>query len=190
MKSMILNEGEYSLVMQMHHKRRYEFASLFVNIDDSVLDIGCGTGYGCNIMNQRSKYVEGIDLEMDSLEYAIEHYPNCKFTKTDIRNLSIKPQYDIITCFHVLEHLSLEDGIVFLDTISKKTRQICFINVPTDSKLGINVNHLSEWMADEIKDVTSQYFKRNIMLSQDWASGLIHYPFSEQHSFIMMVCIK
>ena len=190
MKSMILNEGEYSLVMQMHHKRRYEFASLFVNIDDSVLDIGCGTGYGCNIMNQRSKYVEGIDLEMDSVEYAMDHYPNCCFQQGDMRDLMVVPSFDIIICFHVLEHLKYDEGINLLNIIGEKTRQICIVNVPTDSKMNENKYHLSEWNEKQLYDVMSQFFKRVIFFSQDWVSGLVHYPFSEQHSFIMVVCMK
>ena len=190
MKSMILDSNDYSLEMRIWHKRQYEFASLFLCKSDTVLDLGCGTGYGCDIMNNVSDHVYGIDIESDSIEHAVENYHNCNFVLGDIRDMSVFPQYDVVTCFNVLEHFSSEDGLVFLDKICKKTKLMFFLNIPTDCKIGENMFHKTEWSEFELNDILSQYFKRVVVLSQDWASGLIQYPYSEQHSFIMVVCIK
>lgn len=81
-------------------KRRYEFTKkLIVNKD--VLDFGSGNGGYLNHIKSSAKSIAAIELEkaisQQYKEYEIDLY-------IDIKNL--KKEFDVITMFHVMEHLS------------------------------------------------------------------------------------
>ena len=81
-------------------QRRYEYCLPIVN-GKKVLDFGCGNGGFLIRILDRAESLLGVDLE-NALSV---HFSDRKIPFTD--NLdSITEQYDVITMFHVLEHLT------------------------------------------------------------------------------------
>jgi len=67
----------------------------------SVLDVGCGTGQFVQMMSGRAKSVEGIDVSTECINIARNNALNCSLKDF----LSVTSTYDVITMWHVVEHL-------------------------------------------------------------------------------------
>ncbi len=129
-------EGEISIVFS-RHKFAYEYVQEFVE-HKSVIDVGCGTGYGCKILAEKAKSVHGIDNNKEAINYCHENYaaPNIEYLEKDANSLELDKQFDIAVTFQVIEHmLDLNkfiaqlkqvvkpDGIVFISTPNVRQAQ-------------------------------------------------------------------
>jgi len=100
------NISDESLVQE--HLDRYMFASKFT-YDTNVLDIACGTGYGTHMLAENAKYVVGVDISYDAIEYAKSHYnkPNITFTEGNALVLPFADNtFDVVVSFETIEHIN------------------------------------------------------------------------------------
>ena len=51
------------------HLHRYYLANSFVN-GKTILDLGCGEGYGCFLFSKTAKNVVGVDIDIDTINHA------------------------------------------------------------------------------------------------------------------------
>lgn len=100
------------------HVRRYRMAAdLFIKRGcKSVVDVGCGCGYGSRIMHGAGMRVVGVDNSVEAVQYATEHYPGPAFA-TEIADGDV---FDAATCFDVLEHVA--DPVTFARNIAERVR--------------------------------------------------------------------
>jgi SAM-dependent methyltransferase len=115
---------------------RYKLVSTYAE-NRTVLDIGCGYGYGSYILSQKARLVIGIDTNRNCVDAAKQRYyrNNLNFVHADALQFlkSISSKFDVIVMFEVIEHIwqgeqllhqagvSLnENGRVFLSTPNKK----------------------------------------------------------------------
>lgn len=95
---------------------RYQFAiSCIGEPVRTVLDIGCGFGYGSHLMRKAGHVVMGIDNSSEAIEYAEEHYPGAYFVKDIEGDKSFYSGFDFAVCLETLCHLV--DPIAFLNSI-------------------------------------------------------------------------
>ena len=87
------------------HVERYKFAAS--RISGTVLDCGCGCGYGTWIMSEKSKFVLGVDKNPEALDYALKNYqgPKAYFHAGDITTIRGEIGFDYFVAFEVIEHL-------------------------------------------------------------------------------------
>lgn len=80
-------------------------------IAQSLLDVGCGNGDLLKALPHTvSRY--GIDVDEQTLNSVAQAAPGINFTVCDFNGLKSLPQVDVITLFHVLEHLPDPDGFL------------------------------------------------------------------------------
>src|SRR4051794_8036877 len=75
-----------------------------------VLDLACGSGYGCAILADVAASVVGVDLDPIAVSCAAKRYPlpNVRFLCADARSLPLDPgTFDLVTSFETIEHLPL-----------------------------------------------------------------------------------
>lgn len=132
------NEVQDGKFTQEFHNRRKTICEKRINKTkeyllecDSLLDIGAGGG---TFLNMAKNYVleyeatEVSDLCASNLtEYGYKVHHGA-FTKMDINR-----SFDLVTCWHVLEHV--EDLPSFLDKAVKVTDKYLIIEVPTNRRL-------------------------------------------------------
>ncbi len=71
-----------------------------------LLDVGCGTGEFLFEMEQHGWQVEGIEPDESAVKFACEHF-GLHVKVGDEKELEgVEKQYDVITLWHVLEHVS------------------------------------------------------------------------------------
>ena len=77
----------------------------------SILDIGCGTGFGIKQLNTKFKAeLHGIDLASKMISYANEHAPFAKYQCADAENLPfVENQFDLIISSLALQWLENVD---------------------------------------------------------------------------------
>jgi len=88
-----------------------------------VLDVGCGYGYWCHTLNENYDFeVLGMDLNINKVLYGKNKLKlNFEFIEKVIEDedfiASNENQFDIITCWHVIEHVY--NPIIFIKNILK-----------------------------------------------------------------------
>ncbi|MGR7812760.1 class I SAM-dependent methyltransferase [Lacinutrix undariae] len=99
-----LFEKAYHVVRSMSLKRKLRLINSFTSEDKNLLDIGCGTGDFLQFVKQHDWKVSGVEPNEAARKIANSKTNNAVF---DIDKLSqFKPEsFDVITLWHVLEHL-------------------------------------------------------------------------------------
>ncbi|MGZ4123886.1 MAG: class I SAM-dependent methyltransferase [Tumebacillaceae bacterium] len=108
--------------MLLEHIARYYFATPY--IEGRVLDLACGTGYGCHMVAKDRKRevteVVGVDNDQETLTYANREYNHQKVTYT--LGSATDPQlpeqlglFDTILSFETIEHV--EDEHTFMENV-------------------------------------------------------------------------
>lgn len=88
------------------HLVRYDFVKRFVG-EKIVADVGCGEGYGSNIIHAAgAAHVIGIDNDEETISAARRKYHGIDFrvadaTRTGLPDASV----DVVTCFEAWHHL-------------------------------------------------------------------------------------
>ena len=88
------------------HESIYELFTRHVE-GSSVLDAGCGTGYGSAILAAKASQVLGVDVDPASVRYADRHFAaeNVRFRIADIQELGFNGDFDVVVSSNAIEHL-------------------------------------------------------------------------------------
>ena len=89
----------------------------------SLLEIGCGTGFVLSGINSRfkDKSLYGSEIFTEGLSFAAERVSSAKLMHMDARQIPFLEEFDVVGLFDVLEHIK-EDTIV-LDEIFGALKQ-------------------------------------------------------------------
>lgn len=130
-------EDELSFVFAQH-QLAYKYAAQYAT-EVAVVDVGCGAGYGCNILAGHARFVCGVDYSLEALQYCRQHYAadNISYVQMSAMHLGFRRQFDIAVSFQTIEHLP--DALGFFKQLkaSVKPSGLIFIttpNVPNSGK--------------------------------------------------------
>ncbi len=164
------------------HLARYRFAARFV-LDKRVLDAGCGSGYGSNILAKTADLTIGIDISESALQYSqsnSEDLPQ-NWTCGTCEALPFRPQsFDAVVAFETIEHLS--DQSAFLAEVRSilTTDGLFIVSTPnreyyTESRAqsGPNPFHTREFNRSEFQNLLRTYFEHVEVLVEDHTEGLL-----------------
>lgn len=152
-----------------------------------IIDIGCGGGFGSNVLSQEADFVWGIDKSIPNIQWAKEVFtrdkngvyysPQVSFEVldplTDPREIMA---FDIVVCVEVIEHVNeYEKLLAFIKRICKKDKSGNFMELPDATKVFIstpnrnhskhsieitkNKAHVREWTPAELYGILSRHFK-------------------------------
>jgi len=157
-------ENEVSVVFS-RHLFTYKYASKYV-LDKVVLDIGCGTGYGCHLLAHKAKHVTGLDYDASAIAYCKTNYlaSNIEFTHADASSLPPTNMFDIVISFQVIEHIADIDN--FMIQVKKRVKPggIILITTP-NSRVGTtdiseNPFHVNEMSYAEFYAFIGKHFHK------------------------------
>lgn len=129
---------------------RYKFESYLNQIrkfkpkHSSLIDVGCA--YGSFLKEAKNYYnVCGVDVSLHAVETAKLRLPEIKIWQSDLEEISKDLQYDIVTCFDVIEHIpNIDEALQHLKTLLSNNG-IVVISVPVyDTIIGKLVGMLDK----------------------------------------------
>ena len=146
----------------------------------TIVDVGCGSGVGSNILSQEADFVWGIDKNEQSVKFAQEAftrvkngiYYNSQVTFDHIDLLTDnreKMKFDIVVAIEVIEHIAdyrtFLNNLIKFDSKNPNNPTEYFISTPNRNNKSIrkdrpyNPYHVREFTSQEFYDVLSEYFK-------------------------------
>lgn len=157
----------------LEHLARYDLVE--GDKSKAILDLGCGSGHGSNLLAKKFKFVDGIDISEDAIVYAKKHWGknNITFHTGSGTALPFKDNtFDIVASFEVFEHI--KEWKKYLKEIKRVTKKggIIYLSTPNKniynpwSKTPINPHHIFEMRIDEFKQALKPYFYLEKFLGQ------------------------
>jgi len=176
--------GQSDNYWQANHLARYTFAKSLVE-NKIVLDVGCGEGYGANLLAQVAQTVVAIDIDEHTIQRAQLKYaaPNLRFATMDSCRLDFSDgSFDVVCSFEVLEHVS--NCQQYLSEIRRVLRKGGAFLVSTPNKerypmAGMNPFHEREFTLDEFRRLLGEVFEDVVIYGQRCkleARALYHTP--------------
>ena len=159
-----LFEMAYHFVRSLALKRKLNLINSFSTEEKKLLDIGCGTGDFLQTIQQDNWMVSGIEPDENARQIANSKTNNV-VSDIDQMTLFESHSFDVITLWHVLEHLpNLDEQISMLKRLLKKKGSLV-IAVPNFKSF--DANYYKEfWAAYDVprhlwhfdKDAISKLF--------------------------------
>ena len=124
-----LLEKVYHVVRNISLNRKLKLINSYTSEDKNLLDVGCGTGDFLQIAQQNDWIVFGVEPNNEARQIANSKTNN---SVSDIEQLLEFPKqsFDVITLWHVLEHLpNLEEQVSILKSLLRENGRL-IIAVP------------------------------------------------------------
>ncbi|MDQ2711006.1 MAG: glycosyltransferase [Acidobacteriota bacterium] len=162
------------------HVSRYRFATLFAK-QKQVLDLGCGTGYGAEILTSDALRTVALDNSAEAIAFASAHFSNPEFLTASATELPFqKASFGLITAFEVIEHLPhwpllLEEAARVL-----APEGVFLVSTPnriayseTRGDVGPNPFHVHEFDLEEFEKALTYHFPFVRVLSQNHQAAIV-----------------
>lgn len=127
------NQGLFGFLYQKVRKytlgKKYELVSNIKKDGESILDIGCATGQFLNEFKKRGWLCTGIEPDEEARSFAKSNYDLKVFGEEKLNDLA-SDSFDVISMWHVLEHVSdLQKRVAELKRLIKANGTL-FIALP------------------------------------------------------------
>ena len=158
---------------QFAHFIRWTHVLKIAKIGMKILDFGSGSGSLAEVLYRNrykaDKYL-GLDIRKRTVKIANEKFEKVdwiNFEEVDLcGQLNMPNDWDIITCFEVIEHIGKSNGNKLLQNIVScmNDKTVLLLSTPNfDEKVGAANNHIiegqiSEYEFNELKDLLTKYF--------------------------------
>lgn len=98
----------------------------------SLLEIGCGTGYVLSGLSQAfpSVALSGSEIFISGLGFASARTPSASFMQIDARNIPFENEFDVIGAFDVLEHIEEDVAVLAQVHAALNPRGFMLLTVP------------------------------------------------------------
>jgi len=158
------------------HEYMYQVTADQLQQRATVLDVGCGEGYGTAILARSGLAVTGVDVERSVIEAAIRSYAEsgAEFQQMTSEKIPFDAgTFDCVTAFHVIEHV--EDPILFVGELARvlKPEGKAIVTTPNrelrlaPGERPWNRFHLTEFDATSMQEVMAKGFRHVQMRGVD-----------------------
>ncbi len=160
------------------HIYRYKQALFYINPDDIILDIACGTGFGTAILADTSYgKVIGADIAPDAIDECRQHWEksNLEFRVVDGTQSGFADHYfSKIVSFETIEHtVAYRQMIREFARVLEPGGQLILStpNIDVSSPGGVinNPYHTQEFTYDELKQLLAESFPRVELFGQRYS---------------------
>jgi cyclopropane fatty-acyl-phospholipid synthase-like methyltransferase len=173
------------------HLARYMWVVRQLKKTDSLLEIGCGVGYGSRLLSDHCEFVVAQDQETRlTNEWDKLKTENLKFTN----DLPDK-KFDVVVSFEVIEHVVPEKADEFVSMIKSKLkdRGVLYCSTPRavpfeQRSKNRQIEHPIEYSPKEFKAILNKHFKNVFLFSQN--DGIISMQNPEMAWNLVAICIN
>lgn len=112
---------------------RYAYVTNLLEGGAKSLDVGCGRGYGFDVLKSKCTEMSGIDISEDFLSEAKKNYPDLDLHLAQGEKLPFDDGlFDVVTSFEVIEHV--KDDRAYLQEIRRVAKPGALIAISTPNK--------------------------------------------------------
>lgn len=141
-------EKLYHFIKTIALKRKLKLINSFNSEDKKLLDVGCGTGDFLNLAKSNHWQVSGVEPNFNARAIANEKTDNSIFDIDQLLKFQ-KHSFDVITLWHVLEHLpKLENHLAVIESLLKPNGRLV-IAVPNYKSFDANY-YKNNWAAFDV----------------------------------------
>jgi SAM-dependent methyltransferase len=159
-------------LVEAEHLVRYYWAAGAVS-GREVLDLGCGAGYGCEILTAigKARRCVGVDVAEEAIDQArAEHGPGerVEYVQGDAASLPFEgDSFDVVTCFETIEHVKDAAAVVSEAARVLRPGGLLLISSPNrDQYPPGNPFHVREFTPAELTELLSAGFPEVRLLRQ------------------------
>jgi SAM-dependent methyltransferase len=168
-------------VLASEHRHRYELAARLC-AGRRVADVCCGTGYGCEILNQAGATVTGIDSDASAIEAAQAEIGPVEGIELELRDAQdflagdLQDRFDAIVMLEGLEHLSDPEAAITELKRHARSGLKLILSIPNDRIVEEdNPHHLTSYGYEEMQ-AAFEGFDDLVLLYQYLAEGSLIGP--------------
>ncbi len=168
MKRVDIDDMDFAMEDFLYHLARYKYISRLVRKDWSILEVGCGTGYGSNFLSDFCSSMNACELDKEVLDKA-----KSRFKKQNLvySYEPVKSEYDSVVCLEVIEHMTKKEGEALVEFLHGKLRNkgVAFISTPRkidNPSENRKKYHIHEYTYEELIETLEQKFDNVLVLSQ------------------------
>lgn len=148
----------------------------------TLLDYGCGRGETLRYAKERGMTATGLDTDPECVAIASQHGQTAQLDTQRIREQLGEKSYDVIACFHVLEHV--ENPRETLSILGKAARKFVLTAVPNLQKIPnlrkpwalpkpTNEGHLQSWDHSHFRNLAEKHCGLRFI---DWGFDATQVP--------------
>jgi ubiquinone/menaquinone biosynthesis C-methylase UbiE len=160
-------QSKEAYLLYLKHLFAYEFAKEYISTENSVIEVGCGEGYGTSYLSYNVQHIVGLDINEEMIQHASMKYSSekCSFKVYDGLNIPYDDNtFDMVVSFQVIEHI--RDEINYLTEIRRilKRDGTCVLTTPNGTyrikpgKNPWNRFHIREYYPDELEAILKTVF--------------------------------
>jgi 2-polyprenyl-3-methyl-5-hydroxy-6-metoxy-1,4-benzoquinol methylase len=175
---------------------RYKFVAKMLENMDSVLEVGCGDGFGARVVAQAVRRLTAVDFDPEFIESAksgAEGRQAIGFRVHDILKSPVPGRFDAIYSLDVLEHVSARQEKKFLKNLAASlvTHGVCIIGMPSlesqafaskFSKMG----HVNCKTQPALRALMHKYFANVFMFSMN--DEVVHTGYAKMSHYNIALC--
>jgi 2-polyprenyl-3-methyl-5-hydroxy-6-metoxy-1,4-benzoquinol methylase len=166
------------------HRDFYRWAQQWVR-GMTVLDAGCGEGYGVAILAESAAHAVGVDIKAELIQHARQRYPagNAAFEVMACEALDFPAaSFDVVVCNELVEHLP--DHSLFMKEAHRVLKRGgLFICATTNAQIGfknadnspMNRNHYREFDSTGLQAELAPYYQEIRLYGQPMNSRTAAY---------------
>jgi len=193
-------EKVYHIVRQFSLKKKLNLINSFYSEEKTLLDVGCGTGDFLQIAKQNNWNVSGIEPNEHAKQIANKKTNHSVFDTAQLLKFE-ESAFDVITLWHVLEHLpNLQEQIAILKNLLKPKGTL-IIAVPNYKSYDANYykefwaaydvpRHLWHFNKDSISKLISKFNFKVVKTKPMWFDAFYVSMLSEKYRSGKMNTLK
>ena len=172
---------------------RYKFAAkmLAPGVASSVLEFGCGEGFGTLLLAEEGNDVTGVDFDEAAIEHAQAHVdrPNCRFLHGDFVGETYGA-FDAVVSIDVVEHIEKKRENEFLETLvgNLDPHGIAVVGTPNETasrhaSKGSEIGHVNLFTGDRFDAFLRAGFHNVFVFSMN--DEVVHTGFHPMAHYLM-----
>ncbi|MCK4753322.1 MAG: class I SAM-dependent methyltransferase [Planctomycetes bacterium] len=154
-------------ILYLRHLFAYEFAKHQIPKDSVVLEVGCGEGYGANVLSQEVKKIFALDVDKNAVAHASKKYgsENCIYRAYDGAKIPYEDaSFDAAVSFQVIEHI--EDDANYVSQVHRVLKKDGMFICTTPNRTHrlkpgqkpLNEFHVREYYPHELESLLKSKF--------------------------------